>query len=44
MITPRVVSNQDEARAVTEELRNKMRAVVPLSDRIEGRGVGVPVE
>jgi general secretion pathway protein D len=36
VITPRVVGNQEEARAVTDELRRKMRAVAPLGARIEG--------
>ena len=34
LITPRVVSNQDEARAVTEELRRRMRAIVPLGEKL----------
>ena len=35
LITPRVVSNQDEARAVTEELRRRMRAVIPLGEKVQ---------
>ena len=34
LITPRVVSNQLEARQVTEELRRRMRAIAPLDDRL----------
>ena len=34
LITPRVVRNRDEARAVTEELRKRMTAVLPLHQRI----------
>lgn len=39
VITPRVVGNQEEARAVTEELRAKMRAVIPLSPQIQDRTI-----
>ncbi len=35
LITPRVVSNQAEARAVTDELRRRLRAVVPLERKLE---------
>lgn len=35
LITPRVVRNQGEARAVTEELRSRLRALKPLGERIE---------
>ncbi|MFP3942284.1 MAG: type II secretion system secretin GspD [Alphaproteobacteria bacterium] len=35
LITPRVVRNQGEARAVTEELRGRLRALKPLGERIE---------
>ena len=42
-ITPRVVGNQEEARAVTEELRNKMRAVIPMSRRVGDRAMPVPL-
>ena len=34
LITPRVVRNMEEARAVTDELRRRMRAVRPLGERI----------
>ncbi len=34
LITPRVVRNRDEARAVTEELRKRMTAILPLNQRI----------
>jgi general secretion pathway protein D len=34
LITPRVVRNQAEARRVTEELRQRVRAVAPLGERI----------
>lgn len=36
VITPRVVGNPEEARAVTQELRDTMRAVIPLNQRIDG--------
>ncbi|MDP6953717.1 MAG: hypothetical protein QGF53_13260 [Alphaproteobacteria bacterium] len=39
VITPRVVGNQEEARSVTEELRAKMRAVIPLSPQIQDRTI-----
>ena len=35
LITPRVVSNQEEARAVTDELRRRLRAVVPLGEKVK---------
>jgi len=35
LITPRVVTNQRDAREVTEELRSRMRAVRPLSRKVE---------
>ncbi|MCH8103180.1 MAG: type II secretion system secretin GspD [Chloroflexi bacterium] len=35
LITPRVVSNQDEARAVTDELRRRLRAVIPLGEKVQ---------
>ena len=35
LLTPRVVRNADEAREVTEELRNRMRTVEPLGVKIE---------
>jgi len=35
LITPRVVSNQDEARAVTDELRRRLRAVIPLEIKVQ---------
>ncbi len=35
LITPRVISNQAEARAVTDELRRRLRAVVPLERKLE---------
>jgi general secretion pathway protein D len=34
LITPRVVSNQQEARQVTEELRRRIRAVAPLGEKL----------
>ncbi len=34
LITPRVVRNRNEARAVTEELRKRMTSILPLSERI----------
>jgi general secretion pathway protein D len=34
LITPRVVSNQQEARQVTEELRRRIRAVAPLDEKL----------
>ncbi len=34
LITPRVVRNQAEARAVTDELRQRLRAVVPLERKV----------
>ncbi len=35
LITPRVIRNMDEARVVTEELRNRVRALIPLAERIK---------
>lgn len=35
LITPRVVGSLEEARAVTEELRGRLKTVVPLGRRIE---------
>ena len=35
LITPRVVGSLQDARDVTEELRRRMRAVIPLRRRIE---------
>lgn len=35
LITPRVVGSLQDARDVTEELRRRMRAVIPLRGRIE---------
>ena len=35
LITPRVIRNQAEARAVTDELRRRLRAVVPLERKLE---------
>lgn len=35
LITPRVVGDRQDARAVTDELRRRLRAVVPLGARIE---------
>ncbi len=35
LITPRVVRNQSEARAVTSELKQRLRQVAPLQRRIE---------
>ena len=35
LITPRVVGNPREAREVTEELRQRVRSVVPLGIKIE---------
>jgi general secretion pathway protein D len=34
MLTPKILRNAQEARATTEELRNRMRAVKPLEQRI----------
>ncbi len=34
LLTPRVVSNQQEAREVTEELRKRLRALAPLEAKI----------
>ncbi len=34
LITPRVVRNRNEARAVTEELRKRMTSILPLSEKI----------
>ena len=34
LITPRVVPNQEEARRVTQELRQRLRTITPLEDRI----------
>ena len=34
LITPRVISNQDEARAVTNELRRRLRSIIPLEVKI----------
>ena len=34
LITPRVVSNQLEARQVTDELRQRIRAVAPLGEKL----------
>jgi general secretion pathway protein D len=44
VITPRVVGSPEEARAVTEELRRKMPAVVPLGARVEERTMDLDVE
>ncbi len=35
LITPRVVGSLQDARDVTEELRRRLRAVIPLGRRIE---------
>ena len=35
LITPRVISNQDEARAVTNELRRRLRSIIPLEVKIQ---------
>ena len=35
LITPRVVSNQQEARDVTRELQRKLRAIIPLEKKIQ---------
>ncbi len=35
LITPRVIRNQREARIVTEELRKRVRALIPLDERIK---------
>ncbi len=35
LITPRVIRNQREARVVTEELRKRVRALIPLDERIK---------
>ena len=35
LITPRVIRNDGEAREITEQLRQRLRAVQPLGDRIE---------
>ena len=37
LITPHVVGDQREARAVTEELRSRMRTLEPLEQRIRAR-------
>ena len=34
MITPRIIRNRSEARAVTEELRRRIKMVVPLMQRV----------
>jgi general secretion pathway protein D len=34
LITPRVISNTDEGRRVTDELRQRLRRVTPLEERI----------
>jgi len=34
VITPRVVQNPDQARAVTEELRQRLRGLAPLSIKV----------
>ena len=34
LITPRVVSNTDQARQVTQELRSRLRTIAPLEQRI----------
>ncbi len=34
LITPRVIRNQREARIVTDELRKRVRALIPLDERI----------
>jgi general secretion pathway protein D len=34
LITPRVVGSMDQARQVTQELRNRLRTIAPLEDRI----------
>jgi general secretion pathway protein D len=36
LITPRVVSNVEEARAVTQELRNRLSVLAPLERRVFG--------
>ncbi len=40
LITPRVVRNQDEAAAVTEELRRRLQAVVPIYEERRGPSRG----
>jgi len=35
LITPRVVANNEQARSVTDELRRKLRTVLPLGERLE---------
>lgn len=34
LITPRVVGSMDQARQVTQELRNRLRTIAPLEERI----------
>lgn len=34
MLTPKILRNAQEARATTDELRNRMRAVKPLEQRV----------
>jgi general secretion pathway protein D len=34
LITPRAVANQREVRRVTEEMRRRLRAVIPLDSKI----------
>ena len=34
LITPTVIRNQREARVVTDELRKRVRALIPLDERI----------
>ncbi len=36
LITPRVVSNTDQARQVTQELRSRLRTIAPLEQRLRG--------
>ena len=40
LITPRVVKDQQEARDVTEELRRRLRAVIPLTGPAQPSGGG----
>jgi len=34
VITPRVIRNPDQARAVTEELRQRLRGLAPLEVKV----------
>ncbi len=36
LITPRVVSNVEDARAVTQELRDRLSVLAPLERRVYG--------